>query len=223
MTVRKNRAKDTILTLVILATALSLSLVACAPSQKEDGSAAKSEEATTASIDAPWSAESDCTSCHTAEAETASDSTTAHSTHATLNSGQKCIDCHDDEGGLLSAAHENYLDEKARLPKKLKDTSVADATCTASGCHNVDELVAKTSDSSMMLVDSEGATVNPHSMLTDEKHALGGETSADIQCSTCHKLHEAKSADAPAAAETAQARCKSCHHAEVYQCGTCHE
>lgn len=223
MTACKNDAMGMRLSLAIPMIALVFSLAACAPSQRENQETGNGEEPANATINAPWSAESDCASCHASEAESASDSTTAYSSHTILDNARNCIDCHNDEGGLLSTAHESYLDEKAKLPKKLKETSVVDATCIAIGCHSVDELLAKTSDDSLMLVDSEGTTVNPHSMLTDEKHAFGGEAGADIRCATCHKLHETESAEAFAIAETAQARCKSCHHADVYQCGTCHE
>jgi Zn finger protein HypA/HybF involved in hydrogenase expression len=62
-----------------------------------------------------------------------------------------------------------------------------------------------------VLTDSEGTTVNPHELPTNEKHA-------DITCSSCHKMHNSIS-DIP---KKAKATCATCHHKDVYECGTCH-
>lgn len=216
------RAKVAWLGLFSVVVALMLALAACAPTTSPAGS----QEPEGGSSDEPavtmeWSADSNCMSCHTTEAESMGDASTLyslHSQHATMNA---CIDCHGEDLDALAKAHENYASEKARIPTKLKKTDVTDAVCTTSGCHVVSELVELTAD--VKLVDSNGTEVNPHSMVGDPKHGVGGTTNSDLTCVSCHEMHAEGSVEGAFVLETANNRCTGCHHHNVYECYTCHE
>lgn len=83
-----------------------------------------------------------------------------------------------------------------------------DMDCSA--CHNVDDIKAATEDSAV-LTDVNGTVVNPHDLPAIEDHAA-------IVCSSCHKSHEVSENTEKSAKRT----CASCHHADVYECYTCH-
>ena len=59
--------------------------------------------------------------------------------------------------------------------------------------------------------DQEELVENPHALPETENHTA-------IACSDCHKMHSPETA-----AETAKAKCLSCHHEDVFECNTCHE
>ena len=64
-----------------------------------------------------------------------------------------------------------------------------------------------------MLTDKNGTTANPHDLPQNADH-----TNADLACATCHKLHGEDPIE-----QTALKACIDCHHAEVFECGTCHD
>ena len=88
----------------------------------------------------------------------------------------------------------------------------ADSECDAClSCHYGarEELVAATVD--VAVVDSKGTAVNPHDVTPSEQHDT-------IRCADCHGMH-----DAEKLADKADAECASCHHADVFECYTCHD
>ena len=182
-------------------------LAGCAPQSPSNGSAkadATGSQNAAATMDVSFSQDSDCTVCHAVESESMGDSTclASLSSHTTM----ECLSCHE-YGSGLEKAHEKV--SPGDTPREgLRRTKVDDAVCTP--CHDYAELVSKTA-SSTVLTDSEGTTANPHEVLAT------GEGHADVQCSSCHKMHKAEDT-----ATTANNLCLSCHHAEVYECGTCH-
>ena len=99
--------------------------------------------------------------------------------------------------------------DSEKKKQTLKKTEVPEAACV--GCHDKEDLVAATS-SSMVLTDKNGLTVNPHDLPVNDDHTAKGLT-----CASCHKIH----ADEPSA-EVAPGICLNCHHADVYECNTCH-
>ena len=149
-----------------------------------------------------WAEGLDCESCHTVEADSIEAEDTAMATHAALD--MACTDCHMNE--ILITRHEKVTAE-SRMPKILKRAKIDDAVCVS--CHNPEDLKEATADFEG-LVDENGTIVNPHDVPQIEDHA-------DITCTTCHKMHSAD-----AAVEKAIASCTSCHHADVFECGTCH-
>lgn len=204
---------------MVLAAAVTC-IVGCAPQEASTTGGSEDTAARAPVVETVWSADSDCGSCHEFEAASAGDGTTLYSLHAQHESYSECVDCHVDNGGALAQAHEGYADPKARLPKKLKDTSVSEETCLSSGCHSLDGITAATA-SSTVLTDSNGTVVNPHEILVDEVHVANSK--ADLACSSCHKMHAEKGMAPEATAEAAQKKCTGCHHQNVYECGTCHE
>ena len=158
-----------------------------------------------------WAEGSDCLSCHTREADGADSQDCLFGKHAFATT-LDCIDCHTDI--QLVDLHKNAKDGK-RMPKRLKKTSVSDAVCST--CHATDDLIEVTKDSTV-LIDTSGTVVNPHAQLTDELHAKGGSTGANVGCFSCHSVHKEATVE-----KTAVAYCKNCHHAGVYACYTCHE
>lgn len=76
-------------------------------------------------------------------------------------------------------------------------------------CHgSYADLTAKTANSTV-LKDANGKAVNPHNL--PATHVARG----DDKCSNCHTAHDASPA--------AGAYCQTCHHTNVFECGTCHE
>ena len=61
------------------------------------------------------------------------------------------------------------------------------------------------------LVDANGLEVNAHTM-------VGNVTHDGIECVSCHEIH-----DDTLPAEQGKKICNSCHHADVFECFTCHE
>lgn len=125
--------------------------------------------------------------------------------HAT----QACTDCHNDEAGL-TAAHSNRFDAKSAASLvALTKTKIDPETCYA--CHgSMEELTAKTADSTV-LTDENGKAVNPHDLPE-------GHFGTNVDCGSCHKMHGTVDT-----ATSAQNSCMTCHHNNVYECGTCHD
>lgn len=120
--------------------------------------------------------------------------------------GLTCTTCHNDEEGLAKA-HRKM--DSGKTAKRLKRTSVSDEVCLT--CHDKEQLVAATADVTV-LTDTKGTTVNPHDIPANDSHA-------DIQCVSCHQAHY----DEDETIETmAMGVCVDCHHAQVFECGTCH-
>lgn len=115
-----------------------------------------------------------------------------------------CTACHEDSP-KLAAAHKRL--NSGKKATRLKKTAVSDELCTS--CHSPQGL-AEATGSSNALVDSEGTTVNPHQLPTGEDHA-------GISCMGCHEVHASGGVEGHA-----RELCRTCHHAGVYACGTCH-
>jgi hypothetical protein len=185
---------------------LIAAVVGCAPRQantEESGSAADGVAAT---ITAEWTIDSDCKSCHVVEAQSATDVSYTYSVHATDVSN--CTSCHTDDDGSLASGHKSYA--TAKQPTKLKKTTVTNDTCLS--CHTQEELAQATAGFTE-LADSNNNTVNPHELPDTESHQK------NVNCSNCHKMHVADNNTI----DTAKKACQSCHHAGVFECGTCHE
>ncbi|MFQ8867464.1 MULTISPECIES: hypothetical protein [Eggerthella] len=116
-----------------------------------------------------------------------------------------CSQCHADVAAL-SAAHEGATAEKA-AKAVLKTTTVDVATCES--CHSQDEVEVVTAGVTV-LTDMNGTIVNPHALPESADHA-------EVSCVSCHQMHAAGSIE-----KKAQRACASCHHADVYECYTCH-
>lgn len=193
-----------------MAIALTGTLAACAPQQATEGqglsdTSAEGEEPGAMEGDFTFSMDADCAVCHTGEGSSMDD--TACLVGTADHESMTCSSCHGDEAALTEAhANVAYGDKE---PKRLKNTQV-DATLCES-CHNADELVSKTADSTV-LTDSKGTVVNPHAVMgLNEDHS-------GINCLSCHEAH-----GSDPISETAPDACSSCHHTNVYECHTCHD
>lgn len=127
---------------------------------------------------------------------------------ASAHASMTCIDCHTDEDAL-AAAHSDAT-SASKMPTKLKQTEVENSLCLS--CHEgtLENLVSAT-EGIASVTDSKGTAVNPHSVLSSEQHA-------GILCGDCHSMHSDKGIE-----ESAHDECISCHHADVFQCYTCHD
>lgn len=152
---------------------------------------------------ANWSIQSDCVSCHTAEARGGGTHSTVYANHKDL----ACPECHTDEASSLSATHKDY--SNAKPPTKLTTTKVEITVCKQ--CHSDQDLTDKTLNSTT-LTDKNGTVVNPHNMPEVNEHI------AARNCASCHKMHQGDSAE-----EVTKKLCISCHHESVYECNTCHQ
>lgn len=149
---------------------------------------------------ASWSMDSDCSICHSKEQKSAQSSDCLASIHASND----CAACHDNESSLVEI-HQSADSSDASKLKRLKEP-VSEEACFA--CHGSwEELAAATAESTAM-TDKGGRTVNPHDVPVTEGHTF------ELECTTCHTVHEA--GDEPGA------YCKTCHHEDLYECGTCH-
>lgn len=187
----------------------ALAALGCAPQAAAPAGAGEAEPA---AGDAPaaaegaafeWSPDSDCATCHDAEGASVGDAACAASAHA----AQDCASCHADAAGVEAAHADVAVGD--RTPKRLKATSIDEATCL--GCHGSYEELAERTAGSSALTDKSGTVVNPHDLPEAGDHE-------GITCNDCHAMHEAEPA-----ADTAGEYCRSCHHMDVFECGTCHE
>lgn len=126
---------------------------------------------------------------------------------ASFHASSDCADCHSNADGLAKAHEKATADGK--MPAKLKKTEVDEETCLA--CHGSYESLAEKTTDFTLLTDKNGTTVNPHEVTTT------GTGHNSINCASCHSMHQDGSAG-----DTADTLCRSCHHKEVYECGTCH-
>lgn len=212
---KQQRKKFLVALIVVSAMALFVvgAVGGCAPQVSSPASAggdtptasndtASNDTAATEAVAFTWSADSDCATCHSAESASLEDAACAASSHAASD----CMSCHADAAAVEAAHAEVSMGDRA--PKRLKNTEIDEATCL--GCHgSYEELAAKT-ENSTALTDKGGKQVNPHDLPENSDHD-------SATCSNCHAMHEAGSAS-----NSALEFCRSCHHMDVFECGTCH-
>lgn len=155
----------------------------------------------------PWSMDVDCTACHTVMDPNGDGAGTLSAAH--VANDVTCTTCHTDVAGLTKA-HENATAD-SKMPTRLKTTTV-DTQAVCLSCHNQADLAAATANSKV-LTDVNGLTINPHDLPTTGTHTT------DITCTDCHIVH-AQTTDI---GKNAMAECVSCHHKQVFECGTCHD
>ncbi len=173
-----------------------------APASSAPAEAQAADEDITELVGESFSMQADCTVCHSKELENMQIEGFTGYNHRDL----ACTQCHDDEAEL-AAAHEEYSVRQASRVVALVNTTVDEAICFS--CHGSrEELAAATADSTV-LVDENGTVVNPHDLPEGSQH--------DIACGSCHKMHNDLTTE-----QTAQNTCLTCHHANVYECNTCH-
>ncbi|WP_455164335.1 cytochrome c3 family protein [Slackia exigua] len=183
---------------------LALALYGCQPATSSDSSDKSDDSKAKESITlTDWSPATDCTTCHANEASSESDASCTASKHTSLS----CSNCHTDTEKLAKV--HNGVSYNDRQPTRLKHTEVSSEVCLS--CHDKSELAQKTV-SVTALTDSNGKTVNPHDLPATETHEA-------ITCTNCHAMHsEQTDLDGDA-----KAYCTSCHHADVFECYTCHQ
>lgn len=187
---------------MLFAAAIALSACSAKNSSTTDGGSKTAGSGST-----KWSPEADCSTCHKSEAASVQDATLLAAKH----SAKKCADCHDVTA--LSGLHANVTgpptQEQATRMRKSARAMGTKEFCLK--CHgSLEELAAKTA-ASTALKDINGTVVNPHAIPSSPKH----DSAKVSDCLKCHAIHKASP-------EVGSA-CKSCHHADVFQCGTCHE
>ncbi|WP_350455508.1 cytochrome c3 family protein [Slackia heliotrinireducens] len=150
--------------------------------------------------------ETDCEACHEVAKESASSDLCLAGKCESEGEKLTCVDCHVIDDSLQDA--HGSLNARSVVPSWLRRTDISEDLCLS--CHDFDEVVANTSEDAY-LVDKNGTAVNPHvaKELTSSHSGL--------TCTSCHSGHEDKPIE-----ETAYAACLGCHHAEVFECGTCH-
>lgn len=146
----------------------------------------------------------DCGVCHTRTADNPENDGYLYASHTIVS----CFACHDD-ADTLAKRHENATQAKGEKLKKLKKTEVNVAVCAI--CHDPAALVEKTADC-IALTDKDGNVVNPHDVSSNARH------DENVTCSSCHKFHKDLEPQAQAFNF-----CIGCHHAAVFECGTCHD
>lgn len=189
--------------ILTLSIAVLMVSIGCAPQANSDTSdEAKTDTEEISTADFTWTTDSDCSLCHEKQAASQTDSTCLLSLHA----GSTCSTCHTDSASLETAHAKATAQGSSRAG--LKTTSVPETTCLT--CHNKDEISSKTSQSTA-LTDVNGTVVNPHDLPATADHE-------ELDCNSCHQIH---AADADLEKKASRA-CASCHHADVYECYTCH-
>ena len=150
--------------------------------------------------DFTWKPELECAPCQSLEAKTAAASACTDFSDAPSN----CVNCHDD-APELTTVHTGI--RNAKPTAELMHTAVENDACT--GCHDKADLADRTRDS-IALVDSNQTTMNPHALPENKGHSK-------IGCTDCHSAHESTDV-----LERAPQACQNCHHADIYDCETCH-
>ena len=140
-----------------------------------------------------WAANKDCSTCHVLETRSMTRTSLLAYQHAEAE--ENCLSCHDVSD--LTITHKNVSKETAvRVPVK----KYSQAFCFK--CHgSYEDLIQSTKDSKVC-TDSKGNVANPH-----DTH-LG-----QSDCYNCHRMHRMSSG---------VKYCYTCHHAGVFECGTCH-
>lgn len=156
----------------------------------------------TAAVTVEWSPDVDCVTCHTTEGESFASVATSKA-HAS----QDCMTCHADEG-TLAEVHEGVTSESETSRGLSTKSEIPVETCQS--CHPAETLQAAT-ESVTTLTDEEGTTVNPHAL-------PDGHLGEKVTCTDCHSVHADETPE-----KNATKVCTSCHHENVYKCGTCHE
>lgn len=118
--------------------------------------------------------------------------------------GFECATCHVESEGL-EAGHKKL--NSGKEAKRLRKSEVDASFCT--DCHQIEELAEATATYTG-LTDANGTCVNPHDLPAGESHE-------SVLCTDCHQVHSEKTLN-----ETAVTTCNGCHHAGVFECGTCH-
>lgn len=195
--------KNLVASTILLSICLAFMVAGCAP---QENTQETSNTLTAQGGDFVWSANADCVMCHTPEGSSAENASCLAGFH-TLQAQATCNTCHADTSGLESV-HEGTVAGEANV-KRLKKTSVESSTCLS--CHDSLESLAQNTPESAYLVDANGLSVNPHAIPDTPGHK--GENT----CNSCHISHKDKPLE-----ETAEANCLSCHHANIFACGTCH-
>ena len=139
---------------------MSLGTVGCAPktadlSETGSGSQAEADENAAMTGDFAFSADADCTTCHSTEGDSLGDATMPASNHAT----QECTTCHSDIDSLATAHDGVQFGDKT--PKRLKKTTIDATACFSSGCHGSQEDLAAKTEACAILTDANGTVVNP--------------------------------------------------------------
>lgn len=180
-------------------------LGACAPTGTTSVSGSEGGSQENASESLEWDSDSACETCHSDQAESMTNPACLVSSHP----DNKCIDCHAVDDALTSVHEGVSADDD--VPKRLKKTKVDESQCET--CHSAEEIAAATADTTV-LTDSNQTVVNPHDLPDVADHD-------EIQCADCHTFHEEGGLDLTD--DNAKRLCGSCHHANVYECHTCHE
>lgn len=154
-----------------------------------------------------WNMDIDCASCHSKEADLASDKKCVQ---GVAHEGAKltCITCHTDEEVLTEVHADVSADDK--MPKKATVETVDPETCET--CHGSLEEVAQLTADSTALKDDNGTVVNPHQIPEGQRHEEVPAT-----CTDCHNNHSTN------LSKDAMKYCAQCHHRGRFECGTCHE
>lgn len=192
------KAMIAIVVILSLSAALAFSS-GCAPRSASGDS--KSAKSSTMTVDFTWTEGSNCSVCHTVQADSFADSQCVASQHAESD----CLVCHVD-AEALSSLHEGVSTD-SKMTKRLQSTEVSDEICF--GCHAGREQLTEQTAACTVFTDNNGTVVNPHAMPNNSDHD-------SFTCASCHDMHVASSA------EDYQQKCIGCHHAGVYECGTCH-
>ena len=182
----------------------------------------------------------DCSSCHVAEtASFEKDANSLASEHLALK--QECADCHDTSDRGFTIVHKKT--EGKAMPTTLKRTKASAENC--SSCHdevNPHDLPHNESHDALTCFSCHGfhglfaSNATAQSASAEAAELAPGQNAdarTDIQANG--KASAPMSADASGqngASDTtgplattyddARSLCISCHHAGVYECGTCH-
>lgn len=215
MTTTTKQNKRLILLIVIgMVCALAVVLgfmVSCTPSESENESSrtpktgeTNSDDDAAANQQVDWTMESNCSTCHTYEAELMADTEFAQA-HAHEN--ESCIDCHTEES-VLATAHEGITMRDTPAKKATVETVNAESCIS---CHGTMDEMAIITAGSTALTDSNGVSVNPHELQPGEKHEANQPT-----CTSCHTTHSKD------LSKDSMKFCAQCHHRGVFTCGNCH-
>jgi hypothetical protein len=179
-----------------------LVLVGCAPRERDPNAGG--------GLSVAWSPDADCTGCHKTEAATLNNTQVLAGEHKSQPT-VKCASCHNDITAL-TAIHANAPAGNANVGRM--QTKVADAACTASGCHSDASVRVAATANNKILTDMSNRTVNPHNIPLTNAAGVSIKEHVDLRCVSCHTGHKVT--------ENVKKVCVDCHHEDEFECNTCH-
>lgn len=128
-----------------------------------------------------------------------------------------CLSCHEME--TLRELYDRV--DGAMLEEERNNMNSSETTLMCLACHGSYEELAELTAGDTDFTDSNGTSVNPHiyggGLADMSEYTVSYPLHQALACTECHSAH-----DDSGVVTLALQYCYSCHHAELFECFTCH-